>query len=129
MVKKIVVLHQGVTDSKDPMELQSLSIRDNLSEAIDELGYKSEPIFLDDRFEWISKIIDMKPDMVFNAADIGLFHNILYEPNIAAVLDGTDIPYTGSGYYSLGFSGDKFASKKISQIFQSASPKMLDDQS
>jgi D-alanine-D-alanine ligase-like ATP-grasp enzyme len=111
VVEKIVILHQGLGDSDDPMKANAVKVRDNLEFNIRELGYEPRSVYLDYKFNWVASIISLQPSLVFNVADLGFFHNNVFEPNIPAVLDGTGIPYTGSSYYSMSFSSDKFASK------------------
>ena len=112
MTSRIAIIHHGVDNSTDPMIVNAARVRDNLSAAIIELGFKPVPVYIDNNFIWASHIISIQPKLVFNAGDLGLFCNNVYEPNIPAVLDGTRIPYTGSGSYSMYFSSDKVASKK-----------------
>jgi D-alanine-D-alanine ligase len=112
-MKTISVLHQGVEGSQDPRIVNARQVRDNIVSSISDLGYRPVSIYVDDGFEWIQKIIAHRPSMVFNAADLGFFLNMIYEPNIAAALDGTGIPYTGSDYLSLSSTNDKYASKRI----------------
>ena len=109
---KIVIIHHGIDGSTDPMIANAVRVRDNLTFAVRELGFEPVPVYVDSHFSWASQIISIQPKLVFNAADLGFFCNNLYEPNIPAVLDGTKVPYTGSGSYSMYFSRDKFASKK-----------------
>lgn len=123
--KKIVVLHQGYNGSNDPMIANAVRVKNNLSRSIEEIGYNPSPVYLDREFEWVQKIIHLRPLLVFNAADLGFFCNNAFEPNIAAVLDGIGIPYTGSDYYCNAFSGDKFASKLYIKRFGVPTPKIL----
>lgn len=112
MNSKIVIIHHGVDGSTDPMIVNAARVRDNLTAAVRELGFEPVPVYIDSNFNWASQIISIQPKLVFNAADLGFFCNNLYEPNMPAVLDGTRVPYTGSGSYSMYFSSDKVASKK-----------------
>ena len=116
MTAHIAIIHHGVDNSTDPMIVNAARVRDNLSAAIIELGFEPVPIYIDNNFIWVSHIISIQPKLVFNAADLGFFCNNVYEPNIPAVLDGTKIPYTGSGSYSMYFSSDKVAGLQATKI-------------
>lgn len=70
-------------------------------------------IRLDGEFRWLSRIRRERIDAVLNAADLGFFLDMEQEPAIAAVLEATGIPYTGSPARAGYISGDKLASKRL----------------
>ena len=113
MKETIVVLHQGIDSRRKDLTIDNAcQVRDNLLASLADLGYKRISVFLDDRFEWAQRILDAKPDLVANVADLGFFYDNAFEPNIPAVLDGLKVNYTGSQSYSMFFSSDKLASKR-----------------
>ena len=113
MKETIVVLHQGIDSRRKDLTIDNAcQVRDNLLISLAGLGYKGISVFLDDRFEWAQRILDAKPDLVANVADLGFFYDNAFEPNIPAVLDGLKVNYTGSQSYSMFFSSDKLASKQ-----------------
>ena len=60
----------------------------------------------------LEEIQEYKPDMVFNLVEV--FNQKSYlDKNVAAVLEMTGVPYTGSSPMSLLICGDKGLSKKI----------------
>jgi D-alanine-D-alanine ligase len=113
MKETIAVLHQGIDSRRKDLTIDNAcQVRDNLLASLADLGYKGISVFLDDRFEWAQRILDAKPDLVANVADLGFFYDNAFEPNIPAVLDGLKVNYTGSQSYSMFFSSDKLASKR-----------------
>lgn len=113
MKETIVVLHQGIDSHRGDLTIDNAcQVRDNLLGSLAALGYKGLSVFLDDRFEWAQRILDAKPDLVVNLADLGFFYDNAFEPNIPAVLDGLKVIYTGSQSYAMLFSSDKLASKQ-----------------
>jgi len=113
MKETIVVLHQGIDSRRKDLTIDNAcQVRDNLLASLADLRYNAISVFLDDRFEWAQRILDAKPDLVANVADLGFFYDNAFEPNIPAVLDGLKVNYTGSQSYSMFFSSDKLASKQ-----------------
>ena len=47
MTSRIAIIHHGVDDSTDPMIVNAARVRDNLSAAIIELGFKPVPVYID----------------------------------------------------------------------------------
>jgi D-alanine-D-alanine ligase len=109
----ITVLHQGRPGSTDPTVVSAWETQGHLITALRALGHAADSLFLDAEFEWATTLARRSPDLVFNAADLGLRYDIVMEPNIAAVLEGTGLPFTGSGAYAGALSGDKYSSKVL----------------
>ena len=75
MKETIVVLHQGIDSRRKDLTIDNAcQVRDNLLISLAGLGYKGISVFLDDRFEWAQRILDAKPDLVANVADLGFFY-------------------------------------------------------
>lgn len=120
---KIAILHQGDERRPEPTIVNALQLRDALLAAMGELGWAATPVFLDDAMAWAETLTRLKPDMVFNAADLGFFYDITLEPHIAAVLEAMDLPYTGSPAHAGILSGDKYSSKLVLGTLGLATPR------
>ena len=127
IIKQIVILHQGIEGSRDPIIVNAVDVTQNVAGAVRELGYRVNPIFLDEEFEWAQKLVGLRKegvvDLVFNLADLGFGYDNALEPNISAVLEGLRVPFTGSSGYAMAFSSDKYASKKYLEGFGIPVPK------
>jgi D-alanine-D-alanine ligase len=119
----VAVLHQGQPDSRLPTVHNAWRLQQDLCAALAELGWRAEPVFLDDDFRWLRRLLDLAPGVVFNAADLGFFDDISLEPHIGAVLEATRLRFTGSGVFAASLSGDKYASKVFLRSLGIAVPR------
>lgn len=59
------------------------------------------------------KLMEEKPDVVFNLADDGFRSDPTLEPHVAAMLDVLNVPYTGNNYFALALCQNKARAKEI----------------
>lgn len=62
---------------------------------------------LDDHSRLIDTLREDPPDLALNFCDTGYWNRLRNEPNIPALLELLDIPYTGAGTAAMGICGDK----------------------
>ncbi len=114
MKEIIALLHQGVLTSENVHEQNSYHILEDITQSIS-AHYEPRPVYLDDAFQWIDQLKKLKQgenfSLVFNLADLGLFRNTAYEPHVAAILEALQMPFTGSGSYTLAQTLDKYVTK------------------
>lgn len=100
---KVVVLCGGFSSEKDV----SLATGASIYEALNELGYNTLKLEL--THDFIDRIREIKPDIVFNALHGGYGE----DGRIAAILDFLQIPYTHSSHLGSAIGMDKVMSKRI----------------
>ena len=113
MKKNITVLMGGISAEREV----SLKSGKACAKALKELGYNVKT--LDAAGNFIHKLINNKPDKVFNALH-GRFGE---DGSIQGVLEHLKIPYTHSGILSSAVAMDKLTSKKIFKEANINTPK------
>ena len=63
--------------------------------------------FMDDHAGLLARMIEKRPDFVFNMCDNGYKNDALRELEVPALLDLVEVPYTGAGPTCLGMCYDK----------------------
>jgi D-alanine-D-alanine ligase len=109
--RTVAVLHQGQPDATHPVIVNAWALQRDLCDALESLGHRAAPVFLDAESTWVARLLELSPDVVFHAADLGFDYDITLEPYIAAVIEGTGLRYTGTPAYASAFSSDKHAAK------------------
>jgi D-alanine-D-alanine ligase len=89
-----------------PMEADVLQSLCNLGHAVETLAV------FDDVVPIIEKVKSFEPDVIFNMTE-SFRDNRKHEPNIPALLDLLQVPYTGSGPDGLILCKDKLLAKKV----------------
>ena len=124
MKTKVVVLHHGDDALRnDPLIQNACNVRDEISTSLIAGGYNIVPVLLDDDKQWIGKIEEINPQLIFNAADLGFYRDNFFEPLVPSVLEMLRIPYTGSNTYAMCFSSDKLTSKRYLNQFEVPVPR------
>ncbi len=81
--------------------------------AVESLGHEAIWLGLyDDIPRFVQELQDLKPDLVFNLAE-SFKNSRHFEPQLVALLELLEIPFTGTGSLGLGLCKDKALSKKI----------------
>ena len=105
---KITVLH-----SKDALDPPVDPLLDQLDAALAAGGHTSRRLAVDDTVQpLIDELTKEEPDLVFNLAESFRGKSAL-ESNVAALLNLTDLRYTGSSPAGLILAGDKTLTKKV----------------
>ncbi len=125
MKLEIALLHQGDPESQNAAARRSAHITDRISKSLLE-EYKVHNLFVDDERKWVDKASSLRSSkvLVFNAADLGLYHNNAFESHIVAILETLDLPYTGSSSRTLTTSIDKYTTKLVLQDAGIPTPKV-----
>ena len=63
--------------------------------------------FMDDHTGLLARMVEKRPDFVFNMCDNGYKNDALRELEVPALLDLVEVPYTGAGPTCLGMCYDK----------------------
>ena len=111
--EKVTVLMGGISAERDV----SLDSGKACAKALAEIGF--EVTSLDAKDDFIEKLINNKPDKVFNALH-GRFGE---DGSIQGLLEHLKIPYTHSGILSSAIAMDKLTSKKIFKDAKISSPE------
>lgn len=122
-VSTIAVLHQGQDGAETPTLAGALTLRDRLCAALQAQGFSTLPVYLDPQFRWVDTLRRAQVDLIFNAADLGLFYDIKLEPHIAAILEWIGRPFTGSSCIAGLLTGDKYYSKLLLRLRGIPTPK------
>lgn len=111
---RVAIVHDGCNLSETNQELCcQYDIIEELNAAFKSLGHESITVpCLKDLSEFLSKLFDLKPDVIFNICE-SIWARSEDEMKMAALLDTTPFPYTGSGPVALGLAQDKALSKYI----------------
>ncbi len=90
------------------------------------LGLRSR--VLDDHDALIDELRSEPPDLAVNFCDAGFRNRLALEPNVPALLELLEIPYTGTGPASMGLCGDKAAVRHLAAAHGIAVPseKLVD---
>ncbi|MBI4895081.1 MAG: hypothetical protein HY831_01175 [Candidatus Aenigmarchaeota archaeon] len=107
-MKQVAILHQGLEGGNPSLIKHSCYLRDSLVEAVRDLGYNPQSVYLDDSFTWVSSLEQIRNLLVVvNAADYGPFFDSTLESVVPAILDKKGIRYTGSDMGAIDFTNDK----------------------
>ncbi len=123
---RVVIVYDGCNYSETRTEQPCQhDILENLTEAFDSLGYESicMPVFRHIS-GFLRQLYRAKPDVLFNICESISTRNE-DEMKMAAILDTTPFPYTGSGPIALGLAQDKALSKSILQYANIPTPQFF----
>lgn len=120
----VAILHQGQPGHSAPTIANAWTLQADLTEALRERGWQPQAVFLDTQFLWLQTLLQMAPQLVLNAADLGFFYDMTLEPIVPGVLAAAGLHFTGTGAYAEAFSSDKFASKLYLQSLGVAVPEV-----
>lgn len=105
-VKKVAVLMGGISSEREI----SLASGQGVMNAVQKLGYQAEAIdVVDNLSQWIKKLTDFEPDVVFNALH-GKFGE---DGSVQGILNALKIPYTHSGVMASSIGMDKEMTRKL----------------
>ena len=123
--KKVVILHNQVSEESPKDELDVLVQTDAVFKSLSELGYQPVTVSFSLAFEkTIRAIKKMNPLFVFNLVESveGNGQLIHLAP---ALLDHLNVPYTGCSQEAIFVTSNKILSKKLLQLAGIASPPWL----
>ncbi len=123
---RVAIVYDGCNYSETkPDQACQYDIVENLTQSLDSLGYESIPTpVLKDISTFLEELYRSKPDVVFNICE-SIFGRTEDEMKMAAILDTTPFPYTGSGPIALGLAQDKGLSKSILQYANIPTPQFF----
>ncbi len=123
---RVAIVHDGCNYSETkPGQACQHDIVENLTQSLNSLGYESVPTpVLKDVSTFLEELYRSKPDVVFNICE-SIFARSEDEMKMAAILDTTPFPYTGSGPVALGLAQDKALSKSILQYANIPTPQFF----
>ena len=112
-MKKIVILHSDVKEDAGEDELDCLKQAEVIADALASLGHKVFAIpFLPDLNATISRLSDLKPDIVFNLVEsVAGRGSMIYFAT--GLLDALRLPYTGCRTDAMFLTSNKPLTKKV----------------
>lgn len=137
-VAKVEVTKRRFQDNQHNLKVGILSDQDshsngNTKTALNSADYQIRKILTDRDYnveifdvnepqKLIENLKKSDIDIVLNIAD-ETFGSSQYRPHIAALLDMLQIPYTGSDFFTLGFSQNKIEAQKLLEYHEIPIPK------
>ncbi len=124
---KVVVLINALTANPDKDELDVLDQACAVEEALDQLGYQSERLFMGLNLnETSERLREINPSFVFNLVeslekDAQLIHLA------PALLEHLGIPFTGCGSESMFITSNKTLTKKMMLAMGLPTPRQIDN--
>lgn len=123
---KVVVLYIDPASLEDRYPNDFLGrddgyVKNSVSTALKRLGHEVVQLRMD--LDAISKLVSLKPDIVFNVCDDGFNNESWMEAHVAAVLDMIRVPYTGSGHRALTMCLDKAYTKMVLKYYGLPTPR------
>lgn len=112
-MKKVLVLINKISDHPSADELDVLVQAELIEKALHELGHDHQREYFDLDFENLINIIKQNPpDLVFNLVEtVAGKGELIHLP--PSLLESFNIPFTGSGSFSLLLTTNKLRTKKI----------------
>lgn len=112
---KIAVLHQGdrCLATTNALIRNAVNTEQELVTALRHKGVDCVSVLLDDGMRFVQTLKQEEPDLVLNDCDLGLRYDPKLEPHVTALLDTLALSYTGSDYFTLAMTNDKFLSKQL----------------
>jgi D-alanine-D-alanine ligase len=112
-MKKVLVLINKISDHPSADELDVLVQAESIEKALHELGYDYQREYFDLDFENLINIIKQNPpDLVFNLVEtVAGKGELIHLP--PSLLESFNVPFTGSGSFSLLLTTNKLRAKKI----------------
>lgn len=104
-----------------PIEENLTKVALGLRDALATMGYQALLINLNNFSKTIDLLRKGDIDLIFNLAE-KLYDTVSSQPQIAAILDSFQIPYTGSGLFAFALATDKIRFKKILAFHQVPTP-------
>ena len=105
-IKKVAVLMGGISSEREI----SFASGQGVVSAVQKLGYQVKAIDVGENLaQWVKKLMDFKPDVVFNALH-GKFGE---DGSVQGVLNALKIPYTHSGVLASAVGMDKEMTRKL----------------
>ncbi len=123
---RVAIVYDGCNYSETkPDQACQYDIVEYLTQSLNSLGYESIPTpVLKDISTFLEQLYRSKPDVVFNICE-SIFARSEDEMKMAALLDTTPFPYTGSGPIALGLAQDKALSKSILKYASIPTPQFF----
>lgn len=118
---KIGILCNINQDANDIIDKNMTQVALGIKSALDNLGYQTLLINLNNFFEALDILRKGNVDLVFNISE-KLYGDFNYRPQITALLDSLQIPYTGSGLFTSALSIEKINFKKILDFHEIPTP-------
>ncbi len=106
------IASNGFSDSEDPIEAELTSDANKIAATLEERGYTTTFVDMNQPFEAVRHIQDARIDIIFNLCE-RINHSSLLEPHAASLFDILRIPYTGSNPFTLSLCLDKIRVKKL----------------
>ena len=128
-MKKAVILLNALPDDALPDELDVLDQACTVEDALDELQYESNRVFMDMNLDGCSNIIrDLAPDVVINLVEnAGGRADLIYLA--PALLKTIGVPFTGCNTESMFITSNKLLAKKIMKAAGIPTPAWLEPDS
>lgn len=92
-----------------------------INELLQKRGYRTTIFDFNNLSQTILALRLAEVDLMFNAA-IGIENNELLKPQVAAILEAMNIPYTGTSALNLALSRDKIRAKKLFKFHDIPTP-------
>lgn len=108
---KLVVLYGGSSNERDVSFMTYKSVMESLNKEKYKIYDIEVPKDLNDH-NWVYKLMEVKPDLVFIALHGGLGEN----GSLQGLLDCLNIPYVGTGVLGSALGMDKRVSKKLMRV-------------
>jgi D-alanine-D-alanine ligase-like ATP-grasp enzyme len=120
-------LHIGVAcnlseDSGNKVEQEFVDTAKLIEKTLVERGYKVTLFDFDNLNKTFNDLRKSDVDLIFNVAE-SINHSKLLKPNIPAILEALQIPYTGSSSVTLSLAQDKIKFKKLLDYHNIPTPK------
>jgi D-alanine-D-alanine ligase len=122
-MKIAFVFNLKKTDSLEEAEFDTQDVVDDITKALQSKGAEIIPIEMTKNGLWIDKLVQSKPDIVFNTAEG--FAGIGREALAPTVFEQNKIPYVGSGPYACFLTLDKFLTKKMVERYGVLTPESI----
>lgn len=124
---RVVILHNELAPFAAVEERDVLIQRDCVHEALRELGHEVDTLgctldFLHTR----DQLLSLRPDVVFNLVE-SLGGTDRFAPLATLLLDGLEIPYTGSRTRAMLAAADKLAAKRLLRQVGLPTPDWVDN--
>ncbi|MFA6461715.1 MAG: D-alanine--D-alanine ligase [Candidatus Woesearchaeota archaeon] len=122
-VNQVVILHSEVSSDASPDNLDVLKEVSTVSSALKQLGYSPLPLaFITDYEEVMDELKRIRPEFVFNVVE-EINGNATLAYLAPMMLEGLNIPYTGSSTKTIIATSDKLKSKGIMRENSLPTPK------
>ncbi len=119
---KVAILY-NITDDSEYMDEDCLIQLNELKEALEELKIQNDKfIFSTDTHTTAKKLLDYKPNLVFNFVE-NIYNLPIIDYLAPLLLEGLKIPYTGGNSSSLLITTNKILAKQLMSKYNILTPK------